>query len=199
MQGPSPRFELSEAALGMLLSNESSKDYTRNYSHGRVRVLRSSLGAVDPETMRSQYSIVRIVSIVEAYLDSLSIQLVHNQVAHPLSSLMSYLVDEFEVNATNTWNNRHDVFKQVHGVVLRKCDGWPCVEAAILARNSIAHGLGRLTPRMRKDRSLSAVLARINATIGGGQIHIDHSTPKVVQNCSAEFIRAVDRSFSSSS
>jgi hypothetical protein len=66
------------------------------------------------------------------------------------------------------------------------------IEGAIDARNMIAHGLGELTARQRRDSQIHARLRRINLDAPGGRLRVsDAALQKVVQS-SLNYVRSLD-------
>ncbi|WP_156213284.1 hypothetical protein [Lentzea aerocolonigenes] len=157
---------LTEEAVSLLAENRadfrSAERGSGDSSVGRIRV-KGSLGPHDPAQTRLEAMYLRYVSIVEAYVDSLSGHLFRQKVAGHEPTLR-LLVADAELRASNTWNERKSAFSRYHSFSIETFGRWSEFDAAIDVRNSIAHGLGSLTRRQRdqktraKIRSIGAIL-----------------------------------------
>lgn len=135
----------------------------------------ATFGAYSFDQVRYQSEYLRLVSIVEAYIDTCGGQ---------QFDLRNRGRDDFvrnltaEVNETSLkgWDERKAAFKKYHGVTLGERAYWSDIDAAREVRNSIAHGLGRLTPRQqnsvtkRKMRGVGVSLSGMNLIIGDAAV-----------------------------
>jgi hypothetical protein len=63
-------------------------------------------------------------------------------------------------NASSTWNRRVASWRRIHELNLKAFPFWSEFDGFICARNTIAHGLGRLTPRqLRNEETMKRLRA----------------------------------------
>ena len=148
-------------------------------------------GLNDPIELRRQSLLLRLVSIAEAYVDSLFMELMGEQLANP-GKLLSRAVAEVEAAATSNWSERIRLFRTLHDLSVTDCVAWPRVDAAIDARNSAAHGLGALTARLRKKRNLPQRLRAIEATVGGGRVHLSDASIRITSEACRDLVLELD-------
>jgi len=157
----------------------------------RPRIRTSPLGPVDPIVVRRHVLLLRYVSVTEAYVDALMADLLFQRLGPPTMLLRS-MVHEIELSASANWSKRIEAFKRVHGAQLSKCDAWTEVEGATHARNSIAHGLGRLTASQRQNVNFASWVGRIGITVSGGTMVVSDAAVENVHNACRRFIVAID-------
>ena len=157
----------------------------------RPRIRTSPLGPVEPNVVRRHTLVLRYVSITEAYVDALMADLLAQKMGPP-SALLRRLVHEIELSASASWPKRHESFKRIHGFQLSKCDGWKEVDGATHARNSIAHGLGRLTASQRQNPNFASLVGRVGINVSGGAIVVPDAAVDAVYDACRRFIVAVD-------
>jgi hypothetical protein len=178
-----PRHALTEQAVGSILHTVADLHARPTPTSSRGRIATTS-------QIAEQGALLRIVSITEAYLDSLSLQEVMRTV--PPSPMTSKLVETFETSTTTTWRARRQSFKTHHGIDLVKCARWNDLDAAIDVRNSIAHALGRVTAFLRRNSQLATKVGRIGVIVANGQMLLSDSTVDKVASVCADFIYDVD-------
>lgn len=157
----------------------------------RPRILSSPLGPVDPVVIRRHALLLRYVSITEAYVDALMAELLLQKVGPPTVLLRS-MVHEIELSASASWPKRQEAFKRVHGFQLSKRDGWKEVEGSTHARNSVAHGLGRLTASQRQNPNFPAWVGRVGILVSGGVIIVSDAAVENVRAACRRFIVDID-------
>ena len=186
------KYALADSALLLLIA--ASKDYrtSMELSTQKPRISSVLLGTLDPVQIKRQATLLRYISTTEAYIDAVNGSLLWEELGTP-TNLLRAMVQEIEQSASSNWPNRQRAFKNLHGVTLSSQTSWKNVEAATHARNSIAHGLGRLTASQRRNKSLPGILLKIDVRVSGGRLAItDASLQKVFRACS-DFIRSVDQ------
>jgi hypothetical protein len=185
--------ELTEEAV--LLIQAAYVDHSRaanNLPPQRGRVLNpgSRLGVHDALAVSRQACILRVVSIVEAYLDMLSSDMFRERVP-PRHELVRLLVESVEVRSSMTWDERKKAFLNFHKFGLGELDGWEVVDCAVQARNAVAHGLGRLTPQQRTGAA-PGKLRKIGITLRGYQLVVPEPGVVACRDGCVRFLRAVD-------
>lgn len=133
---------------------------------------------------------LRLVTIVEAYLDILSVDVFHERVRDP-DEITLKLVSAMAISGSRTWTDRKAVFKDYHGVLLTAAQGWPEINAAIEVRNSIAHGLGRLTPTQSRSRA-AARMASAGVSVVEGTVDIREDALNALTISCVGFLKSVD-------
>ena len=194
----STNFSVTESAL--LLVGLIERDFISSLDgrRKRPRIVKSSFGTLDPLQVLYQTTILRLVSTTEAYLDALNSHLLHLYYRRSGSESVGD-VASIEKKSSANWNARQKAFLEYHGVVISDQRSWKEVDAAIAARNSIAHGLGTITNRQLQQRDLEDRLRTIGIRISGRRLAIsDHCINLTVEVC-LEFIRGVDEAISKSS
>ncbi|WP_460626704.1 hypothetical protein [Intrasporangium mesophilum] len=131
------------------------------------------------------------MSIVEAYVDSLSSDLFQTRTVDT-DQMIRNLIKAAEEEAENTWDTRKTAFRDYHLVPLGDCSSWSKIDAAIVVRNAIAHGLGSLTRRQRNRKDRQKVRdAKVGLT--DDVIHVDGTSLSMLLGAADSFIRDVDR------
>ena len=184
------RLALSEAAIALIRHAESNN--ASGLPMPRPRILTNAMGAsTDPAAWLREAALIRLVSVIEAYVDAVSMYRM-NAVIGAGAPLVSLLVGDFERASNGSWGDRHDAYKRYHGISLRSLSGWQPINAGIHVRNCLLHGLGNLTARQRDMTTLAVSLKLIDVTIGGNRMHLSGSTvAKVAAGCE-HFVGALD-------
>ena len=159
-------------------------------SRGRGFIGASRFGAHSPSDVTGQACVFRMVSIVEAYLDLLSSDLLGERTprGHALARL---LVEAVEQRSSANWHERRSAFATFHDTPLGTLDGWLEIDAAIVARNAIAHGLGRLTSRQQTSGT-AGKLARIGITLRNDQLIVTTTSVITCRDACLRLIRDAD-------
>jgi|ERR1700761_5879344 len=158
----------------------------------RGRVLRSNtaLGVYDSESARQQGCFLRMISIVEAYLDIISESLFHENVP-TMHDLVRRLVEDAGLRASSTWNERKAAFSAYHKIQFGEFSRWSELDAGIEVRNSIAHGLGRLTHRQRGG-NITSKLSQIGIVVQDGSVLISDANLMQCRDVCIDFINYLD-------
>lgn len=163
-------------------------------STGRSRLIATSLGTLDPEDVLWETMLLRLVSVCEAFVDRLFMDLMEEKTMSGGDRIRERLVEDVEVAASSNWLRRREAFERYHGLNLTKVTGWPKLEAAVAARNSVAHGLGRITATQRRSSVLRKKLSTIGVSTIDGRIIVSRTSVEVVYFAGREFVRGVDDS-----
>lgn len=188
-----PPREITEDAVRLIRT--SHEDYkssqSKSRSGGRVLVSTTAFGSHDTASALREACYFRTICIVEAFVDAL-LGIHFNEVAPEQGSLLRLLADEAEVKASTTWAARKEAFKKYHSMEIAQCPGWSELEAGIEVRNSIAHGLGRLTKMQRRKNNMHAKLGSIEVHIMDGRIALTDDSLTRASSYSIRFIKALD-------
>jgi len=148
------------------------------------------LGAYDSNRVRCESAYLRLISIVEAYVDSLCSELFRQQTSHQ-GPMFRALVAAAEARASTNWDERKTAFNDYHSVSLSSCSRWSEVDAGIYVRNAIAHGLGSLTRRQRSQKVRSKIRSVDVAVVDNRLVLTDVALVRCL-SFSNDFIRSID-------
>ena len=181
---------------GLRLLRATLRNYTweaRMAMVPRGRIQQTFLGTSHPRDLAVQAGFLRLVSIVEASVDSLAVELTEGSVSG-IDEVLRLLMLEKEIVESANWDARKRVFKRHHRVDLQRCSRYSYLEGAIEVRNAIAHRLGRLTTRQAISMATTHRLLRANVTVVNERV--DLRTEHLVEcaDCGAEFLRSLDAS-----
>jgi len=192
MRIPPPRYGVSEDALRLILhaKNEIASAPQGARTQGRVVSSYSSQG-LTPARWLSETAFLRLVSIVEAYVDLISMSRISRTV-DLTTPLMPLLVADFEIASTANWEERFKAFERYHGLAIKSLAGWEMVAAGIEVRNCLAHGLGQLTARQRTKTSLAAKVSIVDVAVASNQMHLSATSVTKLADACVNFVQALD-------
>ncbi len=157
----------------------------------RGRIQHTSLGSSNPLDLALQAGFLRLVSITEATVDSLGVELTTRDL-RKVDEVVRLLMLEKELAATSTWDARRRTFKRHHGVDLRRCAEYGRLEGAIEVRNAIAHGLGRLTTRQALSAETPKQLSRVDVVVVNGYVDLGPIHLRECADYAADFLKSLD-------
>lgn len=167
MRPGNPRSDLANEALAKLVDlAELWYEWNRQHVPSPKRSRSTSNRQPVDELI-----LARAVGIVESYLDSLLVASVEKRIPAD-NGTVDLLVREFEINASSNWQNRTRACKNYLSIDVPRLDNWKAFNAAIDVRNSIAHGLGALTARQRRNSQLASQLDLVDVKIANGRMVI---------------------------
>lgn len=150
----------------------------------------SPLGRYDFEQVRNQSEFLRLMSIVEAFVDTCSAQQFEHRTAGR-DEFLREMAAEVRETSLRGWKERKIAFRKYHGVALGQCACWMDIDAAREIRNCIAHGLGHLTPRQR-NASARWKMESFGVRFRGDRLVIDTPTLERCVESAVAFIQDVD-------
>ena len=157
----------------------------------RDHVSRLGTAIHDAHNAHRQATVLRLVSVTEAFcverLESLS----RAAIDPATSSARRAIFDDALRNATGTWQGIRDALKNWHQVE----PSWKRNEGVEEARNTVAHGLGQLTYRQRTSRTKTDErLSRVGISVGADdELHLEeHDVLEVAAIC-RNLIEEIDR------
>jgi hypothetical protein len=193
---PAPHLALSDAALTLIRHAEVDMAERALPEGPPARILTNALGAsTDPAVWRREAAVIRLISVIEAYVDAVSMHRMARLVDSS-GSLVALLVQDFETASSGSWQNRHDTYLSYHGLSLRSLSGWQAIKAGIEVRNCLLHGLGSLTAKQRGQTKLAASLRPIDVTIGANRMHLSILTVSKIAEGSDRFVADLDATIS---
>lgn len=161
----------------------------------RGRLSRSATTSRSAEARR-QATVLRSVSIVEAFVAAELVRRLEPHAPPPRTEILDDVYTRAEDDAIGSWPRMVERYQRWFKIRLtqRACPHWRQLEAAKNARNVIAHGLGELTRRLaRKDqKQLGRDFATINISIVGNTLDIPESAVRSVVIVCREFIVWLD-------
>lgn len=160
---------------------------------GRLRALTTSAGSVQ---IRRQATLVRIMSIVEAYVADQLVQRFEPHAPPPRPAILDDVYVRAEDGAIGTWPKMIEHYGRWFEIKLTrgKCPAWRQVEAMTNARNAVAHGLGELTRRMARKgtRELELDFATIGLKLAGNSVVISEDSLRLAAAAARNFIEWLD-------
>lgn len=186
-----PRHSATESGLRLLGAAFRANLALPPPSRLPGRITATAFGPVTKEETDRQGLYLRVVSIAEATVDALALELTRGALTM-VDEVIRRLVLEKEIAGSASWEARRRAFRRHHGVDLRKCDAHNEVLASTEVRNAIAHGLGRLTARQTASQETYRSLARISVDIVDGQVRLQPThVAEAVAFC-RQFLRDLD-------
>jgi hypothetical protein len=185
-------FGVTEEALRLLHATHG--DFTRlppPSRRGRLRAGSSTaLGPYDFAQVRAQSEYLRLVSIVEAFVDTCCNHLFDLKTqGHDMfvRNLAAAARDQASIN----WEERKSAFATFHHVPLGNCASYSDVAAAVQVRNAVAHGLGSLTRRQQNKKDMTKI-ASVGINFRNQALVIDARALDRCVRFSAAFVADVD-------
>jgi hypothetical protein len=162
---------------------------------GRLRVLPTSSSS---RQVRAQATLLRLVSITEAHIVGELVKRIEPHAPPPRTSILDDIYNAAEDQAISSWPKIAESYKRWIHINLNKYPDWKKIEAALDARNAIAHGVGQLTRRQsRKNQSeLEASLKSININVRGARLDISEIAIKEMAAVCRRFIIWLDQQLS---
>ncbi|MBF6100576.1 hypothetical protein IU510_21185 [Nocardia cyriacigeorgica] len=139
-----------------------------------------------------QATLLRLLSITEAFAADLLAREVEKTFAGLSSAVLTAAVDDSLISATNTWREQSKAYSKWLNIKRSAVD-WGPIERLAHARNAIAHGLGELTRRQRQSgTSIPDQLLNAGITIENGRVVLtDQNLRDAAQTCRV-FIESLD-------
>lgn len=151
--------------------------------------LRSSVDG-DPLQERCQATLIRLLSITEAFASDVLSREVDQAVATTHNATATKIADEAVIRGTSTWRDQKRSFKDW----LEIDEDWKAVERLAEARNAAAHGLGKLTRRqMRNEQGVKAKLQAAGISVNDNRLVLSDQSLAVAAAACRDFIERLDR------
>jgi hypothetical protein len=187
-----PRFAVTESALRLIRHAEVRLGGRLPRVAQRPRIHQGPLqGTTSQQQWRQEAVFLRIISITESYVDAVSIGRL-SQGVDMTSAVLSRMVEDIELSSTSNWGTRQAAFQLHHQLKLSACTRWNDLQAAIQVRNCLAHGLGNLTAKQRRNMGLATQVAILDVSIGGGRMSFGATTVSKVAAVCYAFVSDVD-------
>lgn len=188
MRGLSPRGILAEEALHALLEAKlqvlSTTDAAARPRLGRRSHRTASAAA-------QEYAVARYLSAVEVFVDSTFETLLTVQLGKS-SRIVTTVLRDMVKAASAAWSERERAYKDYFAVALNDSTDYSVIRAGVELRNSLAHNLGVLTARQRRDPTVPGKLELIDVTIHSGRMHISERTAALMYAACRSFVIWLD-------
>ena len=143
----------------------------------------------DREQIQCQATLVRLLSITEAFCAERLLQQVEKVISPSRHHMVSTVWNGAAVAATRGWEDQRRSYKEWLGV---QAD-WKVVERLAEARNAVAHGLGTLTRKQRRnEESVRAKLRAAGIQLEKGRIVLSDASLAAAAAACRAFIEEVD-------
>lgn len=187
-----PRFALTESALRLIRHAEIKLAGRPPRYSQRPRIIQGPFNVTtNPQQWRQEATFLRLISITESYVDAISVSLLSQSVDMSLA-VLSRMVEDIELSSSGNWPARQSAFQLHHQLKLSSCARWGDLQAAIQVRNCLAHGLGRLTAKQRKNIGLANQLAVLDVAIGAGRMYFGTLTVSTTAAVCTAFVSDID-------
>lgn len=187
------RVQLELTELAISLQHAAFASHITGATYSSPRLAKTTLGALygpSREQLQAQALFLRSVSIVEAYVDTLSSSLFELE-GRARDQLFRRLAAMAQEQSEGSWDSRKENFKAHHGVTLGDRSKYSDIDAATVVRNAIAHGLGALTRRQRNPKDRKKVI-EIGVALSDDRIFISESALTRLRDSAVAFIADVD-------
>lgn len=143
----------------------------------------------DPVQERCQATLVRLLSITEAFASDLLSREVDRAVAGARNSTAMKVAEDAVIRGTSTWQDQQKSYKAWLGVE----EDWKAIERLAEARNAVAHGLGKLTRRqLRSGQSVKSKLMAAGITVRNNQVLLSDGSLAAAALACRDFIEKLD-------
>jgi hypothetical protein len=186
-QAPSAEAEAASALLFRTLgAHRTAIAALKPRSHSRLRTSPDD----DQVQDRCQSTLVRLLSITEAFASDTLAREVEAEVRGAQSATATRLADEAVLRATGSWPEQKKAYKEWLGIN----EDWKAVERLAEARNAVAHGLGKLTRRqLRSEQSVRTKLLEAGIQLTDGKVILsDASLAEAAAACRG-FVERLDQ------
>ena len=139
---------------------------------GRIHTGATALGSADREQVRLQSCFVRMVGGAEAFTDAVLLGMLDRE-AEALTPVLGQIFEDYTASVTATWDAREKALRRDFGIVLNHWASYPLLLAATDVRNTIAHGLGRMTRRQLRRPGPLARIQTLGVYVDQGVLDLD--------------------------
>ncbi len=146
----------------------------------------------DAEQIQCQSTLVRLLSITEAFAAELLLRETNVIAGRAGSTVVVTIADNAGMRATNTWTDQRTAYQKWFGISKAAVD-WKVIETLADARNAVAHGLGTLTRRQKPDEaSIRKALAVLDIDLIGQKLVLSDAGLVAATKGCAELVRQLD-------
>jgi hypothetical protein len=183
---------LSETAIQMIKQIHREHLLTNKSVAGRpdTPISHPRIGRYADTVARREACLFRMVSVIEVYVDVM-FELALRMHVPPASPRLETLLAQAALNSSKTWGARKQHALDL-SLPIVKFGNWSQVDAAIEARNSIAHGLGSLSRIQRQAKDVAGKVKAIGITVIDNHLEFGPSTLDQVRDVLVEFVTYLD-------
>lgn len=160
---------------------------------GRLRTLPTSSGSAQ---VRRQATMMRLMSIVEAFVADRLVERFEPHVPPPRTLILEDVYVRAEDNAIGSWPKMTEHYGRWFNIKFNAtaCPAWQRIDAMTNARNAVAHGLGELTRRMARKgtHQLQRDFATLGISVSGNAVAISERALRECALTGREFIEWLD-------
>lgn len=184
-----PSAEAEEASALLFRTLGAHRSSVAALRPQRKTRLRSSQDG-DPVQERCQATLIRLLSITEAFASDMLSREVDRAVAVGRNLTATKVAEEAIIRGTSTWSDQKKSYKDWLDIN----EDWKAVERLAEARNSAAHGLGKLTRRqLRNEQGVKSRLHAAGIIVKDNTVMLsDESLAQAAAAC-RDFIERLDR------
>lgn len=143
----------------------------------------------DPVQDRCQATLVRLLSVTEAFASDLLSRKIDQALAGASNPAATKIADEAVIRGTNGWADQERAYKDWLGVK----EDWKAVDRLAEARNAVAHGLGKLTRRqMRNEQSVKDKLKAVGIIVVDNRVVLSDEILAAAASACRDFIERLD-------
>jgi hypothetical protein len=143
----------------------------------------------DPVQDRCQATLVRLLSITEAFSAELLSREVSRSVAGAANAAATKIAEDAVIRGTAGWSDQQRSFKDWLGVD----EDWKAVERLAEARNAVAHGLGKLTRhQMKREQSVKGKLKAAGIAVDNNRVVLSDTNLAAAALACRNFVEKLD-------
>jgi hypothetical protein len=157
---------LAMQSLASFRNNRRRRDNTLSHQ--------SSIYPSRPDDVEAFNTVSRLVSIAEDFAAE-ALRTHGRPLLRGSERMVSDAWGLLEARAERSWDERAAAFKRWLHINLGDCAAYADFRAFVQARNAIAHGLGRLTPRQRRGSDAASIVQSLRVagvTVSGERIEV---------------------------
>jgi hypothetical protein len=187
----------SRAEAARLLVNQALGFHRTQMAGLATRAHRSRLAApiLDTAQVQRQATVLRMISITEAFCVDRLLDLAEKEVAPTDSSVRNLIWQRSSVAAVSTWPSIQATYKTWYSIR----PSWTRINQLLEVRNAIAHGLGRLT-RVQKSHAKATIgrITQAGVTVVGDLVVLEEPDLQYVRQVCVDLVSEVDQLVQSS-
>lgn len=188
-----PASEAAERASALLFRTIGAHRLTVAAIRERRRPRLPPEHETDPVQDQCQATLIRLLSITESFAAGLLSSEIDSEASAANSELVSKIAEDAVLDGTASWNEQENSYKNWLGIR----EDWKTVGQLAEARNSVAHGLGKLTRRQKKkEQSVRTKLKAVGINVHDDNIVLSDDILAAAAESCRDFIERLDRAVS---
>jgi hypothetical protein len=186
----SHRGEVAVRSIMSLLATGRRIAARRQKKFGRLRGTEGVVAAQPAEYM----TLPHIVAVAEEFSRTSLISLAQDAL-HKKDRFHLALLQRGEMQAEGSWESMQEAWTEWFGIQIGKAPDYSRLDAYIVIRNTIVHGLGTLTRRQTRSdggKRVKAKLAGVNVSLVGDRIVLPFSAVEDCAKVAAHYVEWLD-------